>query len=79
MTCGRMWLYVLQQAGVYKALLTPRLAPVLVGERGRRVGWSSTTTAVLDRVPNPVIPIQGRTLLQCKKGGSILKFEAPNL
>ena len=33
----------------------------------------------LDRVPVPVIPIQGQTLLRCKKGGSILKFEAPNL
>ena len=33
----------------------------------------------LDRVPVPVIPIQGRTLLKCKNGGSIGKFEAPNL
>ena len=37
----------------------------------------------LDRVPVPVIPIQGQTLHRCKKGGgggaSILKFEAPNL
>ena len=33
----------------------------------------------LDRVPVPVIPIQARTLHQLKKGGSILKFEAPNL
>ena len=49
---------------------------------------------LLDRVPVPVIPIQGWMLLQCKKkkkkkkkerekkkggGGSILKFEAPKL
>ena len=33
----------------------------------------------LDRVPVLVIPIQGRTLLQCKKCGSIRKFEAPYL
>ena len=33
----------------------------------------------LDRVPVPVIPIQGRTLLQCKTCGSIRKFEAPYL
>ena len=30
-------------------------------------------------LPVPVIPIQGRTLLRYEKGGSILKFEAPNL
>ena len=33
----------------------------------------------LDRVPVPVIPIHGQTLLQCKKCGSIQKFEAPYL
>ena len=31
----------------------------------------------VDRVPVPVIPIQGRTLHQCKKGGSIRMFAAP--
>ena len=36
-------------------------------------------TLKVDRVPVPVIPIQGRTLLQCKKCGSIRKFEAPYL
>ena len=42
---------------------------------------SSANAMVVDRVPVPVIPIQGRTLLiiLCKNGGSILKFEAPNL
>ena len=34
---------------------------------------------MVDRVPIPVIPIQGWTLLNCKDGGSILKFEATNL
>ena len=33
----------------------------------------------IDRVPVPVIAIQGRTLLWCKKDGSIMKFETPNL
>ena len=37
---------------------------------------SSANAMVVDRVPVPVIPIQGRTLLICKNGGSILKFES---
>ena len=39
---------------------------------------SSWVELGIDRVPVPVIP-RGRTLHRCKKGGSILKFEAPNL
>ena len=34
---------------------------------------------LLDRVPVSVIAIQRPILLRHKKGGSILKFEAPNL
>ena len=36
-------------------------------------------STILDRESVPVIAIQGRTLHQCKKGGSILKFETQNL
>ena len=38
-----------------------------------------TTWLFLERVPIPVIPIQGWTLLLCEKGGLIVKFEAPDL
>ena len=53
--------------------------PYFYAQKIKGIAHCIWTGLVLDRVPVPVIAIQGRTLLQCKKGGSILKFEAPNL
>ena len=49
-------------------------------QNGFRIGFSTASAvADLDRVPVPVIAIQGRTEHWCKNVGYILKFEVPNL